>query len=87
VIYRFIQDTNALLVAILGGAIDATSSVALTFDQAVNKFKNVQSVRDLMLDKKETRQALPQRQPQRQEVPLRPREGAGDPRPARVEGF
>ncbi len=85
VVYRFIQDTNALLVAILGGAIDATSSVALTFDQArapqltrraegrfdiwmvpgviwehieVNKFTNVQSVRDLMLDKKETRQAL-----------------------------
>ena len=34
VTYRFITDTNALLVAILGGGIDATSSVALTFDQA-----------------------------------------------------
>ena len=85
VVYRFIQDTNALLVAILGGSIDATSSVSLTFDQArapqltrrakgrfdiwmvpgviwehaeVNKFKNVQTVSDLMLYKKETRQAL-----------------------------
>jgi peptide/nickel transport system substrate-binding protein len=33
VTYRFIQNTNSLLVAILGGSIDATSSVALTFDQ------------------------------------------------------
>jgi peptide/nickel transport system substrate-binding protein len=32
--YRFITDTNALVVAILGGGIDATSSVAITFDQA-----------------------------------------------------
>ena len=32
--YRFITDTNALLVAILGGGIDATSSVAISFDQA-----------------------------------------------------
>ncbi len=85
VVYRFIQDTNALLVAILGGSIDATSSVALTFDQArapqlvrrapgrfdiwmvpgviwehleVNKFTEVQEVRDLMLDDPRTRQAL-----------------------------
>jgi peptide/nickel transport system substrate-binding protein len=34
VVYRFIQNTNSLLVAILGGQIDVTSSVALTFDQA-----------------------------------------------------
>jgi len=34
VVYRFIQNTNSLLVAILGGQIDATSYVALTFDQA-----------------------------------------------------
>lgn len=34
VTYRFIQNTNSLLVAILGGGIDVTSSVALTFDQA-----------------------------------------------------
>jgi peptide/nickel transport system substrate-binding protein len=33
VVYRFIQNTNSLLVAIIGGSIDATSSVALTFDQ------------------------------------------------------
>lgn len=31
--YRIIQNTNSLLVAILGGGIDATSSVSLTFDQ------------------------------------------------------
>jgi len=85
VTYRFIGDTNALLVAILGGGIDATSSVALTFDQArapqlvrrakgrfdiwavpgviwehaeVNKFSNVQEVKDLMLDNPKTRQAI-----------------------------
>lgn len=34
VTYRFIQNTNSLLVALLGGGIDATSSVALSFDQA-----------------------------------------------------
>jgi len=34
VTYRFIQNTNTLLVSILGGSIDATSSVALSFDQA-----------------------------------------------------
>ena len=34
VVYRFIQNTNSLLVSILGGQIDVTSSVALTFDQA-----------------------------------------------------
>ena len=33
VIYRIIQNTNSLLVAILGGGIDATSSVSITFDQ------------------------------------------------------
>jgi peptide/nickel transport system substrate-binding protein len=33
VVYRFIQNTNSLLVAVIGGSIDATSSVALTFDQ------------------------------------------------------
>lgn len=32
--YRIIQNTNSLLVAILGGGIDATSSVALSLDQA-----------------------------------------------------
>ncbi|WP_022798601.1 peptide ABC transporter substrate-binding protein [Thermus islandicus] len=34
VVYRFIQNTNSLLVAVIGGGIDATSSVSLTFDQA-----------------------------------------------------
>ncbi len=34
VVYRFIQNTNSLLVAILGGSIDATSFVSITFDQA-----------------------------------------------------
>jgi peptide/nickel transport system substrate-binding protein len=34
VLYRFIQNTNSLLVAILSGSIDATSFVSLTFDQA-----------------------------------------------------
>lgn len=34
VTYRFIQNTNSLLVAVLGGGIDATSSVALSLDQA-----------------------------------------------------
>ncbi len=33
VVYRFIQNTNSLLVAVIGGSIDATSSVSLTFDQ------------------------------------------------------
>jgi peptide/nickel transport system substrate-binding protein len=33
VTYRIIQNTNSLLVAILGGGIDATSSVSLSFDQ------------------------------------------------------
>lgn len=33
VAYRFIQNTNSLLVAVIGGSIDATSSVSLTFDQ------------------------------------------------------
>ena len=35
--YRFIQNTNSLLVAIMGGGIDVTSSVALTFDQGRSK--------------------------------------------------
>jgi len=35
--YRIIQNTNSLLVAILGGGIDATSSVALSLDQARSK--------------------------------------------------
>lgn len=34
VVYRFIQNTNSLLVAVIGGGIDATSGVSLTFDQA-----------------------------------------------------
>ncbi|MDX2006922.1 MAG: peptide ABC transporter substrate-binding protein [Meiothermus sp.] len=34
--YRIIQNTNSLLVAILGGSIDATSTVALTLDQALS---------------------------------------------------
>lgn len=33
VTYRIIQNTNSLLVAILGGGIDASSGVSLTFDQ------------------------------------------------------
>ncbi|GAB5603051.1 peptide ABC transporter substrate-binding protein [Thermus sp. FJN-A] len=37
VVYRFIQNTNSLLVAVIGGSIDATSSVSLTFDQARSK--------------------------------------------------
>ncbi|MER3481887.1 MAG: diguanylate phosphodiesterase [Meiothermus sp.] len=37
VIYRIIQNTNSLLVAILGGGIDAVSSVGLTGDQARSK--------------------------------------------------
>jgi peptide/nickel transport system substrate-binding protein len=37
VTYRFIQNTNSLLVAILGGGIDATSTVGLTLDQARSK--------------------------------------------------
>lgn len=85
VIYRFIQNTNSLLVAILGGQVDVTSSVALTFDQGrspqlvsrapgrydvwfvpsatwehidVNKFANVQRVKELQLDNLKTRQAM-----------------------------
>jgi peptide/nickel transport system substrate-binding protein len=85
VVYRIIQNTNSLLVAILGGGIDATSTVGITADQArsrqltsrapgrfdiwaipgaiwehidINKFTNVQRVRDLTLDDKRTRQAL-----------------------------
>lgn len=85
VVYRIIQNTNSLLVAILGGGIDATSTVGISADQArskqltsraagrfdiwaipgaiwehidVNKFTNVQRVRDLTLDDKRTRQAL-----------------------------
>ncbi len=85
VVYRVIQNTNSLLVAILGGGIDATSTVGITADQArsrqltsraagrfdiwaipgaiwehidINKFTNVQRVRDLTLDDKRTRQAL-----------------------------
>jgi len=34
VIYRIIQNTNSLLVAIMGGGIDATSTVGITADQA-----------------------------------------------------
>lgn len=37
VVYRIIQNTNSLLVAILGGGLDATSSVAITGDQARSK--------------------------------------------------
>lgn len=37
VVYRIIQNTNSLLVAVLGGGIDATSSVALSLDQARSK--------------------------------------------------
>jgi peptide/nickel transport system substrate-binding protein len=85
VVYRIIQNTNSLLVAILGGGIDATSTVGITADQArsrqlisrapgrfdiwaipgaiwehidINKFTNVQRVRDLTLDDRRTRQAL-----------------------------
>ena len=34
--YRFITDTNALLFAIVSGAVDVTSSVSITFDQALS---------------------------------------------------
>lgn len=34
--YRFITDTNALLFSVTTGAVDATSSVAITFDQAIS---------------------------------------------------
>lgn len=37
VIYRIIQNTNSLLVAILGGGIDAASSVSISFDQGRSK--------------------------------------------------
>lgn len=37
VVYRFFQDTNSLLVAILGGGIDATSSASISFDQGRSK--------------------------------------------------
>lgn len=36
VTYRFINDTNALLFAIVSGAVDATSSVSITFDQGLS---------------------------------------------------
>lgn len=36
VTFRFITNTNSLLVALLGGDIDATSSVALSFEQATS---------------------------------------------------
>ena len=85
VTYRFITDPNALLVAILGGDVDATSGAALSLEEArapqltrrakgrfdiwavpgsvwehleVNKFSSVGRVKDLLLDKKETRQAI-----------------------------
>jgi peptide/nickel transport system substrate-binding protein len=34
--YNFITDTNALLFSIVSGAVDATSSVSITFDQALS---------------------------------------------------
>jgi peptide/nickel transport system substrate-binding protein len=34
--YRFITDTNALLFSVVTGAVDVTSSVAITFDQALS---------------------------------------------------
>lgn len=34
--YRFVTDTNALLFSVTTGAVDATSSVAITFDQAIS---------------------------------------------------
>jgi peptide/nickel transport system substrate-binding protein len=34
--YRFITDTNALLFSIVSGAVEATSSVSITFDQALS---------------------------------------------------
>ena len=34
--YRFITDTNALLFSIITGAVDVTSSVSITFDQALS---------------------------------------------------
>lgn len=34
--YRFITDTNALLFSIVTGAVEATSSVSITFDQALS---------------------------------------------------
>ena len=34
--YRFITDTNALLFSVTTGAVDATSSVSITFDQALS---------------------------------------------------
>jgi peptide/nickel transport system substrate-binding protein len=34
--YRFITDTNALLFSVVTGAVDATSSVSITFDQALS---------------------------------------------------
>ncbi len=37
VVYRIIQNTNSLLVAILGGGIDAGSSVSISFDQGRSK--------------------------------------------------
>jgi len=85
VTYRIIQNTNSLLVAILGGGVDVTSRVSITLDQArspqltsrapgrydiwsvpgavwehidINKFTNVERVKELGLDDKRTRQAL-----------------------------
>jgi len=37
ILYRIIQNTNSLLVAILGSGIDASSGVSLTFDQGRSK--------------------------------------------------
>lgn len=34
--YQFIEDTNSLLVAVIGGAVDATSAVGITFDAAIS---------------------------------------------------
>jgi peptide/nickel transport system substrate-binding protein len=84
VLYRVIQNTNSLLVSILGGGVDASSGVSLSFDQGrskqltsrasgryeiwfvgtpsfehleINQF-GLQKVKDLGLDKIQTRQAL-----------------------------
>lgn len=36
VVYRFIKNTNALLVAIMGGGIDAGSGISITFEQGIS---------------------------------------------------
>lgn len=36
VIYRYITDTNALLFSIVSGAVDVTSQISITFDQALS---------------------------------------------------